>query len=295
MNDLTLSDLLPSFERYIVASNLSNKTRLAYLGAVRKFIELEGDRPVESVRRAHFERFQGEALRRYSSSSVHNYYRGLLQFFKWAVRADELDANPMDGLTAPMLLEKRPEVIEEVDIAALLEILRGRAFEQRRDKAIFLLFMDTGARLSEVTSLRVDSVFVADRRAKVFGKGRRERVVRFGADTAGAIDLYFTARRRHARASEPWLWLGPKGGLTPNGVYQMMKRRGAEAGVKLNPHQFRHTFAHRWLLAGGQEGDLQTLAGWRSRQMLGRYGASSAEARALAAYDQVLPARRRQD
>jgi integrase len=68
----------------------------------------------------------------------------------------------------------------------------------------------------------------------------------------------------------------------------MMERRGIQAGIPgLHPHQLRHTFAHEYLAEGGNEGDLMMLAGWKSRQMLGRYGASAAAQRARDAYHRL--------
>ena len=121
----------------------------------------------------------------------------------------------------------------------------------------------------------------------VMGKGRRGRALPFGQQTGVALGRYLRVRARDQWQARPELWLSEKsrGPLKADGIKQMLRRRGDAVGIDgLHAHMFRHTAAHRWLADGGSETDLMRIMGWKSPQMLRRYGASKADERARDAH-----------
>ncbi len=220
-------------------------------------------------------------------------FQSVKQFFKFLEEAGDIKESPMLRLKPPKVPEKLVPVITEEDLKRLFKTVRGTDFESRRDKAILSLFIDTGMRVSEMAGMDLDDFDDERRDVLVHGKDRRDRVLRIVKESRTDILRYLQARDRHPHADDEALWLGKRGRLTDNGIRQMVRRRQIEAGLpKIHPHMFRHTFAHNYLRAGGSEGDLVRITGWRDRQMLDRYGASVAAERARDAHDRYSPRKR---
>jgi site-specific recombinase XerD len=242
-----------------------------------------------SITREHVEAYIVSLQREGKRPATQNLaYRSLQPFWKWALEEGEISVSPMARMKPPVVPVNPPPVLKPEEVQRLMKVCDGTDFEARRDRAVISLLMDTGMRRGELAGLATGSIDFAYDQVIIEGdtsKSRRTRVVRFGKDTARALDRYIRVRRRHVDAELPNLWLGKRGPMTGSGLLQMLERRGQQADiVGLHPHQFRHTFAHEMLSSGFQEGDLMQLGGWKDRGMLSRYGASAAAERARENY-----------
>lgn len=289
----TIEDLLDDWERHLGSRNVADTTVHTYKKSALKLAAFLKERKLNqdagSVTRKTLEAFFADQFKQGGSASyVAKHYRQVQQFFRWLADDGEIPHSPMIGMSPPAIPEQPVPIIPDDRITKLLEVCKGATFENRRDAAIIRLFLDTGLRVAEVANLPVKlgelGIDFDQDVAYVLGKGRRIRAVAFGPRAADALRKYARARGRHPQQGLPFFWLGRKGQLSVSGIAQMLERRCTEAGIpRIHPHQFRHTFAHHWLNDGGQEQDLMRMGGWRSRQMIGRYGASAADERAMQA------------
>jgi site-specific recombinase XerD len=288
--------LSDSWDLALNADGYSANTRAAYRQATRSLArwlaDAQPDAGPADLTRDHIRGWLAHLRDTTSPNTARGWFAGVRHFCRWMVAEGETSEDATVGIRTPKQGDPHTPTLREDQIAAMLATCTGSGFADRRDAAIIYVFFDGGVRLAEHTCLKVQDFDVRDRMLFVYGKGSdrsgpRRRAVQLGVKAARALDRYLRERRKHPYHELPNLWLGDRGrgAISAHGLKAIVQRRAAQAGVEhLHPHMFRHTWASEFRKAGGEEGDLMVLGGWRSRQMLDRYGKAAAEDRARSSY-----------
>lgn len=291
-----ISDLAASFRRHLRAANKADRTLVLYGQAIRFFcdwLETQG-RPttMDQLTRHALAAWLAELSERVDVGTVRTRMRGMRRFCRWLVAEGELDKAPTEGLEMPTQPERPVRIFTDDEIKRMLKTcvvsrtrtsaFDRRVFDGRRDEVILRMLLDCGLRVSELAGVALEHLELDQEVVYVVGKGNRPRAVPFGARTAQAVDRYLRTRSGHPKARlTNQLILSERGPISTDGIRWRLECIAEEAGVPhVHPHAFRHTFAHRWLAAEGQERDLMRLAGWRSEAMLAVYARSTADVRA---------------
>jgi len=230
---------------------------------------LGADRPVDGITLPELRAWLVGLRSSLAPISVAGYVRGLRAVGNWLAVDGLAEARAFRTLARPRVPHKVIEPLSDGDLRRLLAACGPR------DRAILLLLLDTGLRVSEAAGIRLRDLR-PDGTIKVMGKGAKERIVPVGSAARTAIIRYLE-RRGDAGPDAP-LFLGQSGeALTLHGIQQLLERLKDRVGVtgRCSPHTFRHTFARSYLVNGGDVFTLQRILGHTSLEMVRRYVALS--------------------
>lgn len=284
---MSVAELVDSWKLTLTVERKSKNTIGSYITGVRLYLAWcqNNGLPDEIDRRAAQSWIRDLLEGGAEASTARARLLALRLFSAWLTAEKEVSADVLLGLRSPKLDAKVVEPLNEDQLQALLRTC-DRTFIGVRDEAVIRFMAETGTRAGEVVAMGFpdDIDFKAGTAIVRRGKGGKGRLVAYGPKTAQVLDRYLRLRRQHKHAASSNLWLGQQGdGFGYRALHKTLGARAAAAGLhNFHPHQLRHTWATRWLGAGGSEGGAMAVGGWSNRSMLDRYVRATASSRAAA-------------
>ena len=233
-----------------------------------------------------------------AKSSTARKLSAVRSFLKHAVRMGTIESSPAAGIPTPKRPKLLPKNLTVDETFALLDGISGGEPADLRDRAVLELLDATGLRVGELVALDLEDLDLAGGLVRAMGKGKKERIVPFGAKAKAAMTRWLSASsplRRAGRHAEA-VFLSLRGTrLTDRSVRRVLDRRLQEAAVaaRVSPHALRHTFATHMLGAGADLRAIQELLGHASLSTTQRYTHVGIDA-LMTVYDRAHPRAHRQ-
>ena len=252
--------------------HLANNTVAAYGRDLSRFFEWLGTRRMADLSvsdLAGYPAWLGEQT--LSPKSVTRHVASLKVFFKFLQLEGAINNNQADLLGTQKLWQRVPEVLSEKQVNALLTAPQKSDPWWLRDRAILELLYATGARVSELATLKLCDVHLNERYVVCHGKGDKQRIVPLGRQAIVAVHRYLEEQRPRLAARRDviseWLILSPRGlPLRRERIWELIKKYAVRAGIsqEISPHSLRHSFATHLLAGGADLRQVQELLGHAS-------------------------------
>lgn len=197
-------------------------------------------------------------------ASLFRKVESLKSYFAFETLDGGLPESPAETLRTPRIPSRLPKYLSLDEAKRLLSAPDTAEYEDIRDRAMLELLYASGLRVSELVSLKPESINLQDGWAKVLGKGNKERLVPVHARALTALRGYLVERERRFKNPAPELFLGRSGKrLSRTQFWRRLQTLGARAGLKmhLHPHLLRHTFATHLLQGGADLRSVQEMLG----------------------------------
>lgn len=222
----------------------------------------------------------------------------LRSFFKFAMRKQYVDVNPMEEIESPKLEKLLPVSLTYDQVQRLFDLPDTSNYLGFRDRCSMELFYSSGLRVSELVALNRRDFDRENLVVRLKGKGQKERVVPITKNAADWITAYLEHPERHrdmdghlAEVDSEAIFLNRLGTrITTRSVDRKFDKYLSESHIpgKVTPHTIRHTIATHWLENGMDLKTIQVLLGHSSPSTTTIYAQVTSKLK-KEVYDQAHP------
>ncbi|WP_440961244.1 tyrosine-type recombinase/integrase [Paenibacillus nitricinens] len=256
--------------------NLTENTTDSYRQALSKFNNFLDDNGIERINDIIVEDIQEFIQTRMddgnSAPTINKYIRSLRAFFNFLCSAGYLIENPIESVEKLSEEKRVLRTLSRDQVKALLDVPNRSTPIGYRNYVFLLLILDTGQRLEEALTFRVEDVHWEERVIKVFGKGRKERFVPFSDILAAHMREYLELR---GETDSAIFFVNVDGQpLKRRTIQEEISEYGKTAGIKgvrVSCHTLRYTFARNYVLNSGDVVSLMRIMGHKSLHMAQLY------------------------
>lgn len=186
-------------------------------------------------------------------------------FFTYELKIGNINNNPCEKIESPKLRKTLPNTLNYDEINKLLDIKEDNA-KDVRDKCMIYLMYASGLRVSELVNLNVNDINLTDEYVRIFGKGKKERIVPFSESTTKLLDKYINIYRNSLLKGylTDKLFISSYGkGMTRQGFFKNLKLIAKNKGITkdFSPHTLRHSFATHLIENGADLRSIMELLG----------------------------------
>lgn len=205
-----------------------------------------------------------------SATSQARILSGIKSFYKYLALENLIKIDPTNLIESPKVGRKLPDTLSFPEIESMLEIIDHSTPEGTRNRAILEVLYSCGMRVSELIDLKITNCYFDIGFVRVFGKGRKVRLVPIGRDAIKYTKIYFETVRNHQEIkpeSEDFVFLNRRGNpLSRVMIFLIIKDLAERAGIhkSISPHTFRHSFATHLIEGGADLRAVQEMLGHES-------------------------------
>jgi site-specific recombinase XerD len=201
-------------------------------------------------------------------TTIHRRLHALKHFFDYLVEQRRITGNPVKPSHMVRRGRPLPKALSQDQVQQLFAQIH-----HPMDKALFLLMLRCGLRVSEVVHLTMNDIDWAQQAIRIDqGKGRKDRRVYVSPDAVTSLQTCLTHRPAHVPGTAVfWNQKRPHRPLSITAVQKKIERYAKAAGLTASCHSLRHTFASNLLEQGTEIVTIKEFLGYASIASSERY------------------------